>query len=95
LLEKYIECQKIELDVNDKDDEAFFKQILNVKKIKFDDIIEKIRNKILECKEGTVIMIFDSFVINARRGKNNFNVMIPENKLNNIIIYLNKYFFNN
>ncbi len=68
--------------------------ILKKNKIKFDEINEKIRKKLLEYKIGTVIIIFDSFVINARRGKNNLNIMIPENKLNNIIVYLNKFFFN-
>jgi len=93
-LEKYIDSQKIELDVNNKDHENFFQQILNTKKVKFNEIFEEIRIKLLNFKLGTVIIIFDSFVINARRGQNNLNVMIPENKLSNILVYLNKYYFN-
>lgn len=93
-MEKYIDSQKIELDINIKEHENFFKQILNNKKVKFDQITEGIRSKILSFNFGSIIIIFDSFVINARKGKNNLNVMIPENKLNNLVVYLNKYFFN-
>lgn len=84
----------MELNIENKEHENFFKQILNSKKVKFDEINEDIKKTILEFKLGSIIIIFDSFVINARKGKNNLNVMIPENKLQNIVIYLNKYFFN-
>ena len=93
LLEKYVNLQKLELDANDKVSEEFFKKILNTKKLKFHEVDEIIMKRINELKTGSFIIIYEGLIILTRKGKNNLNVMIPENKLNNIIYYINKYFF--
>jgi hypothetical protein len=69
-------------------------KLLDLKKMKFDEISEStLRERVLNFKKGSVILIYDNFVILIRRGKNNLNVMIPEQKLNNILLYLKKFYF--
>lgn len=85
--------QKLELDLNNKDEEDFLKSLINVRKMKINDIKEILRKRIEQYKIGSILIIFDDFVISARKGKNNLNLMIPENKLGNIIYFLNKYLF--
>ncbi len=94
ILEQYIKNQKIELDIENKYHKELFVKLLDVKKKKFDEISDSsLKERILNCKLGSIILIYDNFVILVRRGKNNLNVMIPEQKLNNILLYLNKFYF--
>jgi hypothetical protein len=66
--------------------------LIGTKKIKFDEITEiNLKEKLLNFKVGSLIIIYDAVVFLCRRGNKNISIMIPEVQLNNLKIYVEKY----
>ena len=86
LMANYFGAQIIELDKPDLLTALFESEDLS---IPFDKIPEEDKKKIDECENGSIILIYDAFILVSRKGKGTLHLMTPKFPKGTI----KKYFF--
>ena len=87
LLSDYFENQILELENGDLLKILFNRKDLDLNFNDFED--EKLKEKLMKFEEGSVILIYEGFVLVGRRGKGTLRLMLPKKQIESI----KKYFF--
>jgi hypothetical protein len=87
LLVDYLENQILELENGDLLKTLFNRKDLDLNFNDFQD--EKLKEKLLKFEEGSVILIYDGFVLVGRKGKGTLRLMLPKKQIESI----KKYFY--